>query len=72
MLVGLSFGESSHAQTPPAPAVLVQAAELKPLSSQAGFIGRAAAKDRVELRARVQGFLGPRKFTDGDLVKVAR
>jgi membrane fusion protein, multidrug efflux system len=56
-------------QGAPAPAVLVQAAELKPLSAQAEFIGRAAAVDKVELRARVKGFLGPRQFNDGDQVK---
>jgi len=49
--------------------VLVQAAALKPIASQAEFIGRAAAVDKVELRARVKGFLGPRKFSDGDEVK---
>jgi membrane fusion protein (multidrug efflux system) len=52
--------------------VLVQTAELKPLSSQATFIGRAAAVDKVELRARVKGFLGPRKFADGDEVKAGQ
>ena len=31
--------------------------------------GRAAAVDKVELRARVKGYLGPRLFTDGGLVK---
>ncbi|UYN94576.1 MAG: efflux RND transporter periplasmic adaptor subunit [Enhydrobacter sp.] len=51
------------------PAVLVQPATLQPLSVQSEFIGRAAAADKVELRARVKGFLGPRKFTDGDAVK---
>jgi len=56
-------------QAAPPPAVLVQAAELKPIADQAEFIGRAAAVDKVELRARVKGFLGPRKFSDGDLVK---
>jgi membrane fusion protein (multidrug efflux system) len=56
-------------QAAPPPAVLVQAAELKPIADQAEFIGRAAAVDKVELRARVKGFLGPRKFNDGDLVK---
>ena len=56
-------------QGAPPPAVLVQPAELKPIADQAEFIGRAAAVDKVELRARVKGFLGPRKFTDGDLVK---
>jgi membrane fusion protein (multidrug efflux system) len=53
----------------PPPAVLVQAAEMKPIADQAEFIGRAAAVDKVELRARVKGFLGPRKFADGDPVK---
>ncbi|MDP3162486.1 MAG: efflux RND transporter periplasmic adaptor subunit [Reyranella sp.] len=56
-------------QGAPPPAVLVQPAELKPIAEQAEFIGRAAAVDKVELRARVKGFLGPRKFSDGDLVK---
>jgi membrane fusion protein (multidrug efflux system) len=56
-------------QAAPPPAVLVQAAELKPIADQAEFIGRAAAVDKVELRARVKGFLGPRKFNDGDMVK---
>jgi membrane fusion protein (multidrug efflux system) len=56
-------------QAAPPPAVLVQPAELKPIASQAEFIGRAAAVDKVELRARVKGFLGPRLFNDGDVVK---
>lgn len=56
-------------QGAPPPAVLVQPAELKPLAEQAEFIGRAAAVDKVELRARVKGFLGPRQFNDGDIVK---
>jgi membrane fusion protein (multidrug efflux system) len=60
---------SSAQQAAPPPAVLVQPAELKPIADQAEFIGRAAAVDKVELRARVKGFLGPRKFKDGDMVK---
>lgn len=56
-------------QAAPPPAVLVQPAELKPIADQSEFIGRAAAVDKVELRARVKGFLGPRKFKDGDQVK---
>src|SRR5262245_39776101 len=58
-----------EAQQAPPPAVLVQAAELKPLGVRSEFIGRVAAIDKVDLRARVKGFLGPRKFTDGDPVK---
>jgi len=56
-------------QGAPPPAVLVQAAELKPLGARSEFIGRVAAVDKVDLRARVKGYLGPRKFTDGDPVK---
>lgn len=56
-------------QNAPPPAVLVQAAVEKPLADQAEFVGRAAALDKVELRARVKGFLGPRQFADGDQVK---
>ena len=63
-------GVSARAQQgAPPPAVLVQPAELKPIADQSEFIGRAAAVDKVELRARVKGFLGPRKFKDGDMVK---
>ena len=66
-VVGLDT--ASAQQGAPPPAVLVQAAELKPLGARSEFIGRVAAIDKVDLRARVKGFLGPRKFTDGDNVK---
>jgi membrane fusion protein, multidrug efflux system len=56
-------------QAAPPPAVLVQTVEAKPLAQQSELIGRAAAVDKVDLRARVKGYLGPRKFTDGDQVK---
>src|SRR4030095_9283623 len=64
-----AFAAGSFAQPAAPPAVLVQAATLTPVADQAEFIGRAAAVDKVELRARVKGFLGPRKFEDGDMVK---
>jgi membrane fusion protein (multidrug efflux system) len=56
-------------QAAPPPAVLVQPAELRSMTKQAEFVGRAEALEKVELRARVQGFLGPRLFKDGDEVK---
>jgi membrane fusion protein, multidrug efflux system len=56
-------------QAAPPPAVLVQPAELRPMTKQAEFVGRAEALEKVDLRARVQGFLGPRLFKDGDDVK---
>jgi membrane fusion protein (multidrug efflux system) len=63
-----SVSASSQQGAPP-PALLVTPAVLKPIADQAEFIGRAAAVDKVELRARVKGFLGPRQFKDGDDVK---
>jgi membrane fusion protein (multidrug efflux system) len=56
----------------PPPAVLVQPAELRSMTKQAEFVGRAEALEKVDLRARVQGFLGPRLFKDGDEVKEAQ
>lgn len=67
--VALLSAPASSQQGAPPPAVLVTPAALKPLAEQAEFIGRAAAVDKVELRARVKGFLGPRQFNDGDIVK---
>src|SRR5215467_10803627 len=60
-------GEAQQTASPPA--VLVQPAELRSMTKQAEFVGRAEALEKVDLRARVQGFLGPRLFKDGDDVK---
>ena len=69
-LLALVQAEQAGAQqAAPPPAVLVQAVEARPLAQQSELIGRAAAVDKVDLRARVKGYLGPRKFTDGDQVK---
>ncbi|SKA12985.1 membrane fusion protein, multidrug efflux system [Enhydrobacter aerosaccus] len=66
----VAIPQAGHAQQGAAPpAVLVQSAELKPLSEQTEFIGRAVAVDKVNLVARVKGVLGPRLFKDGDDVK---
>lgn len=69
-LFGLAMpGQAIAQQGAPPPAVLVQPAELKPLSEQTELIGRAVAVDKVNLVARVKGALGPRLFKDGDNVK---
>src|SRR5262245_22024068 len=66
VLVGLpAFAQ----QDGPPPAVLVAPAELRSMAKQAEFVGRAEALEKVDLRARVTGFLGPRLFKDGDDVK---
>src|ERR1700730_9989983 len=56
-------------QAAPPPAVLVQPAELRSMTKQAEFVGRAEALEKVDLRARVQGFLGSRLFKEGDDVE---
>src|SRR5580704_16307628 len=58
---------AAMAQTPP-PAVLVATAEMRDITPATEFVGRVKATDRVDIRARVTGFLGPRLFKDGDLV----
>ena|SRR6516162_3588783 len=64
----LGFPANAQQAAPP-PAVLVQPAELRSMTKLAEFVGRAEALEKVDLRARVQGFLGARLFKDGDDVK---
>lgn len=69
-----AFGPAG-AETPAktqAPAVLVEKAELRSLSKQSDFVGRVQAIEKVDLRARVTGQLGPRRFQDGDTVKLGQ
>ena len=69
VLLLLSGVPGKAQQVAPPPAVLVRPAELRAMTKQAEFVGRAEALEKVDLRARVQGFLGPRLFKDGDDVK---
>ncbi|PZW48431.1 membrane fusion protein (multidrug efflux system) [Humitalea rosea] len=52
------------------PAVGVVTAEQRPVTESVEFVGRVEAVDRVELRARVTGFLQERVFTEGQEVAV--
>ena len=60
-------GVSTQAMGPP-PSVEVTAAVMKPVEQQVTFVGRVAAVDKVELRARVEGFLKERRYTEGGTV----
>jgi membrane fusion protein (multidrug efflux system) len=63
---------SVPAQQPPAgapPGVVVEKVEKRNVRPSLDFTGRVKAVDRVDLRARVQGFLEKRLFTEGDDVK---
>jgi membrane fusion protein (multidrug efflux system) len=57
-------------QTPPtAVPVGVVKAELRPIEKTRDFVGRVEAVNRVEIRARVQGFLEEVLFKEGDPIK---
>lgn len=60
--------EANQAAAPP-PAVIVAKAVRKDVTSALEFVGRIEAIDKVELRARVQGFLEKRLFDEGQDVK---
>jgi membrane fusion protein, multidrug efflux system len=61
---------ASAQQPPPTVPVGVVRAELKPISKTADFVGRVESINRVQIVARVTGFLDEVKFTEGDIVKV--
>jgi membrane fusion protein (multidrug efflux system) len=52
-----------------APSVGTVYAERKPITQTAGFVGRIDAINRVEIRARVQGYLEQVLFKEGAFVK---
>ena len=53
----------------PPPAVGVRAASLRGVSRSFEFVGRAKAMNKVEVRARIEGFLDKVQFTEGQDVK---
>jgi membrane fusion protein (multidrug efflux system) len=61
--------EQTPAAAPPPPAVSVVEVEPQDVTPSAQFVGRVVAIDQVALRARVQGFLEQRLFTEGQDVK---
>lgn len=61
--------EKPKAQAAPAPAVLFATAQKRELTKQTEFVGRIEALEKVELRARVTGFLREQKFEAGAEVK---
>jgi len=60
--------EDSKSVTPPASVIVTRAIE-KDIRPSISFSGRVEAIDKVELRARVDGFLEKKLFTDGQDVK---
>lgn len=67
MTAGNGFAQTMPAGAP-VPAVVVAAAEQMQLTQSASFVGRAVAVQKVDLRARVSGFVEERGFSEGGLV----
>lgn len=59
---------AAPAQAPP-PAVIVSLAEQTDLAERHEFLGRVQAAEKVDIRARVTGFLDQRLFKEGQPVK---
>jgi membrane fusion protein (multidrug efflux system) len=59
----------AFAQQPPAIPVGTTAAELRPITKAVEFVGRVQAIGKVDIRARVTGFLEDVLFKEGDVVK---
>ena len=67
--LGLPIVVAAQAQQPAAPTVSVITAEKRPVTESVRFVGRIQAIERVDVRARVTGFLEEVLFQDGDRVK---
>jgi len=61
--------ETAADENKPLPGVVVQAVTAKDVSDQIDFVGRTAAFQRVDIRARVIGTLLKRPFEEGGEVK---
>ena len=70
-LVLAACDERQAAEQPaqPPPAVLVTRVERQAIAAGAEFIGRVEAIDKVDVRARVTGFLHGRHFAEGQELK---
>lgn len=70
-LLAASCGEQQQKQgaAPPPPAVTVATPVKRTLTDYDEYVGRFAAINSVEVRARVSGYLNSVHFTDGQIVK---
>jgi membrane fusion protein (multidrug efflux system) len=69
MLSACGDNEKAAQAPPPPPAVTVVAVVKDEVRPSVTFTGRVQARDKVELRARIEGFLEKRLFTEGQDVK---
>ena len=70
LIVGCGQANEYH-EPPPAEVVVVKPTQ-RPVTSYLQYTGTAQASEKVELRARVRGFLKERLFKDGETVKAGQ
>ncbi len=68
-LAACDQGQKNKMPAQPPASVVVTPVELRDLTSERTFTGRIEAIDKVQIRARVQGFLKSRRFEEGAEVK---
>jgi membrane fusion protein, multidrug efflux system len=66
----LTAYEGAAAQGTPPPAVTVAPVVSREVTATGDFIGRILAVDKVDVVARVSGFINERNFTEGQRVKI--
>ena len=69
MLTVVSPERAAHSLGAPPPAVTVKAVVNRPVTDTGTYIGRVVPIERVEVVARVPGFIEQRNFTEGQIVK---
>ena len=68
-LVAIVCAGAAMAQTAPPPAVSVRPVASRQVTATGDFIGRVVAIDKVNVVARIVGFIDERNFTEGQQVK---
>ena len=68
-LSGCGQGQQQQAGGPPPPAVTIAKPTRQTVTDTDEYVGRFVAKDSVEVRARVSGYLDKIHFTDGQIVQ---
>ena len=69
LLAGCGQQQQQQAKAPPPPAVTVAKPVKKTVTDYDEYVGRFAAVNSVEVRARVSGYLDAVHFKDGQMVK---
>jgi RND family efflux transporter MFP subunit len=68
LAIALACGRGDQVAAPPPPEVLVATARLGSVPDRREYVGNVRAVNRIEVRARVRGYLQAQRFADGQHV----